>query len=196
MTEEEDKMVEIIVKKGLILVIDEIYGFLGKIGNLANEENMVVVPGTRKLLKRKIPEGCEVLFLCDGHKKGDPELKIFDEHCMAGTDEAKVVDELFEFVTPKNYIPKPGHDGFYGTNLEEIIKQKNPDYIIVVGVCTDICVLYTIMNLRNIKLRNPDYQIIVPKDCVRAFDVANTDVWLDHMKNVLDVQIVETQEEI
>lgn len=189
-------MINKIVKKGLIFVVDEIEGFLGKTGNLADEKNMVVVPGTRKLLERKISEGWEVLFLCDSHRKGDPELQIFDEHCMAGTEEAKVVDELFEFVTPENYIPKPGHDGFYGTNLEEILKQKNPDYIIVVGVCTDICVLYTIMNLRNIKLRNPDYQIIVPKDCVRAFDVGNTDVWLDHMKNVLNVKVVETQEEI
>ena len=178
----------------VILVVDEIKGFLER-GILADEENMVVVPETKKLLRRKISEGWEVLFLCDSHKKGDPELQIFDEHCMAGTDEAKVVDELFEFVTPKNYIPKPGHDGFYGTNLEKIIKQKNPDKIIIVGVCTDVCVLYTVIGLRNIKLRD-DCKVMIPRDCVRAFDVANTGVWLGHMKKILDVQIVETQEEI
>ena len=179
----------------VILVVDEINGFL-KNGILADKKNMVVVPETKKLLRRKISEGWEVLFLCDNHKDGDPELNIFDEHCMAGTEEAKVVDELFEFVTPKNYIPKPGHDGFYGTDLEEIIKQKTPEKIVVVGVCTDICVLYTVIGLRNIKLRNMDYEVIIPKDCVRAFDVDNTDVWLGHMKNVLGVQIVEKQEEI
>ena len=188
-------MINVTRIKGMVLVVDDINGFL-KEGILADEENMVVVSETKKLLRRKIPVGWEVLFLCDSHRKGDPELQIFDDHCMAGTEEAKVVDELFEFVTPKNYIPKPGHDGFYGTDLEEILKQKNPEKVIVVGVCTDICVLYTIIGLRNIKLRNPDYQVIVPKDCVRAFDVANTDVWLTHMENVLDVQVVEKQEEI
>ena len=178
--------------RGIILVVDDIDGFL-KEGILADKKNMVVVPETRKLLRRKISEGWEVIFLCDSHKEGDPELQIFEDHCMAGTKEAKVVDELFEFVTPENYIPKPGHDGFYGTNLEEIIKQKNPEKIVVVGVCTDVCVLYTIIGLRNIKLPNPDCQVIVPKDCVRAFDVANTDVWFAHMKNVLDVQVVKKQ---
>ena len=183
---EEDEMVNV------ILVVDDINGFLKK-GILADKKNMVVVPETKNLLRRKISEGWEVLFLCDNHKKGDPELQIFEDHCMAGTEEAKVVDELFEFVTSENYIPKPGHDGFYGTNLEEIIKQKNPEKVIVVGVCTDICVLYTIIGLRNIEL---DCQVIIPKDCVRAFDVDNTDVWFAHMENVLDVQVVETQEEI
>lgn len=188
-------MTDITRIKGMILVVDEINGFL-RDGILADEKNMVVVSGTKKLIRRKIPVGWEVRFLCDNHTKEDPELQILPEHCMRGTEEVKVVDELFEFVTPENYIPKPGHDGFYGTNLEEIIKQKNPEKVVVVGVCTDICVLYTIIGLRNIKLPNMDYEVIVPKDCVRAFDIPHTDVWLAHMENVLGVQVVEKQEDI
>ena len=77
----------------VILVVDEIDGFLGEEGALADKKNAVVAPGTRKLVRRKIPEGWEAFFLCDNHTKEDPELQILPEHCMAGTKEANVVDE-------------------------------------------------------------------------------------------------------
>ena len=164
--------------------------FRGK-GNLANEENLVILSETENLFERKIPEGWEAVFPTDNHRKGDPELQVFPEHGMIGTDEVKIVDELFRFVTPENYIPKNSTDAFFKTNLEEILEQKNPQKVIVVGVCTDICILFAVAGLRN-----RGYEVIVPKDCVRALDADNTDLWLNYLEKILGAQIVEKQEEI
>lgn len=174
----------------VILAVDVANGFFKK-GIFANKENMVIIPEIKNLLERKIPEGLKVLFPTDNHEKRDPELRTLPEHCMAGTEEARIVDELFGFVVPDNYIPKTCFDAFFGTNLEEILKRENPEKVIVVGVCADICVLFTVAGLRN-----RGYEVIVPKDCVRALDINNTNLWLNYLENILGAQVVEKQEEI
>ena len=174
----------------VILAVDAANGFFKK-GIFANKENAVIIPEIKDLLERKIPEGLKVLFPTDNHGKGDPELQALPEHCMVGTEEAKIINELFKFVTPENYIPKTCFDAFFGTDLEEILKRENPKKVIVVGVCTDICVLFAAAGLRN-----RGYEVIVPKDCIRALDIDNTNLWLSYLENLLGAQVVEKQEEI
>ena len=176
--------------KKAILGVDVADGFFDE-GVFANEENAVVISEIEYLLEREIPKGSIVLFPTDNHKEGDPEIQVLPKHCMVGTKEIKIVNKLFRFVTPENYIPKNCFDPFFETNLEEILKQEKPEKVIVVGVCTDICVLFTVAGLRN-----RGYEVIVPKDCVRALDTDNTDLWLNYLENLLGVQVVETQEEI
>ena len=174
----------------VVLGIDVADAFFRK-GVFANKENVVIIPRIENLFERKISEGLIVLFPTDNHKNGDPELRVLPEHCMVGTEEVKIVNELFRFVTPGNYIPKNCFDPFFGTNLEEILKRENPQKVIVVGVCTDICVLFAVAGLRN-----RGYEVIVPRDCIRALDADNTDLWLNYLENLLGARVVETQEEI
>jgi len=174
----------------VILIIDMLRGFYN-IGNLANPKMADIIPNVKNLLKRKAVSDWKLYFLADNHKPDDLEFQMFPPHCVIGTEEVKVIDELKQFVALDNYIPKTRYSGFYKTNLEKILKRENPKNVIVAGVYTDICVLHTTADLRN-----RDYQVIVPKDCVKALDVDNTDVWLDHIENVLGAQVVEKQEEI
>jgi len=174
----------------VMLVIDMLRGFYN-IGNLANPEMANIIPNVKDLLERMTVNGWKAYFLADNHKPDDLEFQMFPPHCVVGTEEIEVVDELKQFVTPDNYIPKTRYSGFYRTNLEEILKQEDPENVIVVGVCTDICVLYTTADLRN-----RDYQVTIPKDCVRALDADNTNVWLAHMENILGAKVVSKQEDI
>ena len=174
----------------VILVVDMLKGFYS-IGNLANPEMADIIPNVKNLLERMIANGWKVYFLADNHKSDDLEFQMFPPHCVIGTEEVKVVDELKQFVTYDNYISKTRYSGFYGTDLEEILKRENPENVIVVGVYADICVLYTTADLRN-----RDYQVIIPRDCVKALDVDNTNMWLAYMKNTLGVKVIDKQEEI
>ena len=52
------------------------------------------------------------------------------------------------------------------------------------GDCTDICVLHTVAGLRN-----RDYVVEVPADCVASLD-ARQHAWaLDHMEKILGARI-------
>lgn len=97
--------------------------------------------------------------------------------------EAEIIDELKPF--PGKVISKTRYSGFYNTSLGEILKEMNPQKVILVGVCTDICVMYTAADLRN-----RDYEVEIPRNCVASFDEEAHESALSHMEEVLGVRVV------
>lgn len=171
----------------VIIVVDMLKGFLEK-GKLANPDARWIIPNIVDLVQRKSEEQWEMIFVCDNHKKDDLEFLMFPEHCVEGTEETKIIDELKRYYNV--HIPKTRYSGFFGTNLESILRKISPTEVIVVGIYADICVLYTTADLRN---RN--YKVTIPKDCTMT--LAGIDnVIFHHMKNVLGVNIVDSQKEI
>ncbi|GIT02524.1 MAG: hypothetical protein CM1200mP27_11490 [Chloroflexota bacterium] len=82
---------------------------------------------------------------------------MFPVHCVKGTEEPNNFG-TFEFVTADNVIPKNRYSGFFNTPLEAKLAAEAPDKVIICGVCTDICVLYTASDARN-----RDYHVDVPR---------------------------------
>ena len=154
--------------KNVKLLIDTIKGF-HDIGNLANPRMVNIIPNIVKLLERDEPSD-RVILLGDCHDPDDKEFKMFPPHCVEGTEETKIIDELLiPFIKARGqYIPKTRFSGFFNTELELILEVLKPEQVIVVGVCTDICILHTVTDLRN-----RDYRVIIPRDCVETFDAPN-----------------------
>jgi len=171
----------------IVVVVDMLNGFL-KEGKLANPGARWVIPNILDLLQRKAEEGWEMIFVCDNHKKDDLEFLMFPEHCVEGTEEALIIEELKRYYNI--YIPKTRYSGFFGTNLESILKSEDPKEVIVVGIYADICVLYTTAGLRSL-----NYKVTIPKDCTMTL-AGIDDVIFAHMKNVLGANIVDSQKEI
>ena len=183
----------------VILVVDMLKGF-HNIGKLANPRTGTIIPNIKRLLERKMKEGgYRILFLCDNHLPDDREFEIFPPHCVEGTEETEVVTELQEFCNMGNnaVYQKKRYSGFFQTYLEGVMRFESPNEVIVVGVCTDICVLHTVADLRN-----RDYRVIVPQDCVETFDAPNHNAgeengWaIGHMQYILGATIVDSQLEI
>jgi nicotinamidase-related amidase len=87
-------------------------------------------------------------------------------------------------------IPKTRYSAFYGTNLEERIRELSPDRVVMCGVCTDICVLHTVADLRD-----RDYRVEVPVDCVATFDEEAHAFALKHIERVLGATLVRAASE-
>ena len=165
----------------IILVVDMLKGFY-KIGNLANPRMENIIPNVITLLKKKSREGYKVIFLGDVHKENDVEFKTFSPHCIMETEEVDVIDELQSFLKKGKYISKNSFSGLFNTELEKVLENYNVQKIIVVGVCTDICVLHTVVDLI---MRG--YCVVIPKDCVETFnasfhEASEINMWaLNHM---------------
>lgn len=179
--------------KNVVIVVDMLKGF-HNIGNLANPRMAKIIPKVKKLLEKKTREGWKVIFLCDSHESNDKEFEIFLPHCIEGTEEAEIIDELQGFTKKAIIIKKKRYSGFYKTNLEGVLERINPKKVIVIGVCSDICVLHTVAGLRN-----RDYRVIVIKDCVETYDAPNhpagkTTKWaLAHMFHILGAETERLQ---
>lgn len=175
--------------KNVVIVVDMLKGF-DNIGNLANPRVAKIILNIKRLLKKKTREGWKVIFLCDWHELNDKEFKMFPSHCIKDTEEAEIIDELQEFTKKAEIIKKPGFSGFFKTNLGEVLERENPGKVIVVGVCTDICVLNVVAELRF-----RDYRVIIPVHCVETYDAPNhparkTSKWaLAYMAQILGAEI-------
>lgn len=142
-----------------------------------------IIPNIRRLLEEEKAKGSHIIFLADSHDPDDEEFQMFPPHCIRGTEEAEIIPELREFAD--EVIPKTRFSGFYGTNLDERLRELNPDKIIAVGNCTDICVMHTVADARN-----RDYPVGVPADCVATFDQEAHRFALQHMEKILGAKVV------
>ena len=170
-------------QKGAILVVDMVKGFLEPGYPLyCGDEARHIIPHVLQLLSahRESP----VFYICDCHAPDDKEFKMFPPHCVAGTAEAELIDELKPF--PGTIVPKISFSACYLTDLEALLEKIHPEIVTVVGVCTDICVLYTVADLR---LR--DYKVEVPASCVASFDPKGHEWALRHIEKVLGANVIK-----
>lgn len=166
----------------VILVIDMVKGFLEPDYPLyCGPDSRKIIPCVVNLLAEKRDN--QIFYICDCHTPDDKEFKMFPPHCVDGTAEAELIEELKPY--PGTIIPKTSFSAFYKTDIEEQLNMINPGLVTVVGVCTDICVLYTVADLRT-----RDYEVEVPASCVSSFD-PNGHAWaLQHMEKVLGAKII------
>ncbi|MGD9143342.1 MAG: isochorismatase family cysteine hydrolase [Dehalococcoidia bacterium] len=168
-----------------VLVVDMLRGFLEEGYPLyIGEGPRRIIPNIRKLLKNEQSRGSKIIYLCDNHDPDDLEFEMFPPHCIAGTEEAEVISELADY--EGEVIPKKRYSGFYGTNLEDRLKEIEPEKIIICGVLTNICVMHTTADARN-----RDYAVEIPVDCVDSPDEAAHNFALEHMDRVLGAKLVE-----
>ncbi|MGI8554497.1 MAG: cysteine hydrolase family protein [Dehalococcoidia bacterium] len=170
----------------IVFIVDMVRGFLEPGHPLyCGEESRRRIPYVREAAERELKLGGRVLFLCDNHAPDDLEFQIFPPHCIRGTEEAEVIPELRDL--PGEIIPKTRYSGFYNTPLAERLAVLAPERIILTGVCTNICVLYTAADARN-----RDYLVDVSEDCVASFDPEAHVSALEQMERILGVRVQRT----
>ncbi len=167
----------------VVLVVDMVRGFCEEgyplyVGPTIRE----IIPRIQALLREEKAEGSRIIFLCDNHEPDDAEFQMFPPHCIRGTEEAEVIPELQEYAD--EVIPKRRFSAFFETDLARRLEQLAPEKVIVVGDCTNICVLYTVADARN-----RDYAVEVPADCVATFDPQAHEFALQQMEKVLGARV-------
>lgn len=166
-----------------VLVIDMLKGFCQEgyplyCGQSARE----MIPSVSQLLEKEHKKGSKIFFITDSHAPDDLEFEMFPPHCIKGTAESEVIEELTAF--PGEIIEKRRYSAFFDTDLASRLAELELDKLIVCGVCTDICVMHTVADARN-----RDYEVEVPLDCVSSFNKAAHEWALEHMEKVLGARI-------
>ena len=146
------------------IVVDVLNGFC-KFGNLASPRCDAAIPRIREVIEERRKAGDHLIFLADTHDPNDREFEVFPVHCVRGSPESEVVPELQPLLHDATLIRKRRYSGFFETDLEARLLAAQPEQVTVVGVCTDICVLHTVADLRN-----RDYRVLVPASAVETFD--------------------------
>jgi len=168
----------------VVLVADMVRGFCEEGRNLyVGPTIREIIPRIQKLLEREKTAGSRIIFVCDTHEPDDREFEMFPPHCIRGTEEPDVIPELAEFAD--EIIPKRRYSAFFETDLDQTLAEAGPGKIIVLGTCTNICVLFTAADARY-----RDYAVEVPADCVATFDPDAHAFALRQMQTVLGVNVI------
>jgi nicotinamidase-related amidase len=109
-----------------------------------------------KARENKIP----VIYACDSRYADD---LLFDKlekkpHTIKGTEGVKVINELAP-LQEDVIVEKRMMSGFFGSDLDFTLRQKNVKKLIITGVRTEFCLLKTILDAFEL-----GYEPIVPSD--------------------------------
>jgi nicotinamidase-related amidase len=175
--------------KKTILVVDMLNGFC-RAGNLASARLDSITGRLRDHLIREQAAGADLVFLADTHAADDPEFAMFPPHCIEGSGEEEIVPELADLAAGGHVVRKRTFSGFYRTELDALLERLAPDVVEVTGVCTDICVLHTVYDLR---VRG--YEVMVPHNLVETYDAPGHEAdeinrfALAHIRDVLGATV-------
>ena len=172
-----------------LLIIDMLNEFVK--GRLALQGSEELVSRIASLAGKAREAGVPVIYLCDSHLKDvDFELKLWGPHALKGEEGSKIVDGL----SPKEgdyIIEKRRYDGFFGTDLDILLRELGVDEVVLTGVATDICVLHT---AAGAFFRG--YKIAVVEDATSATKPERQRLFLEYMREVYGAEILSSQEAI
>lgn len=157
--------------KKLLIVVDMINGFI-KEGNMSDSTINHITPRIKELVEKYICENEGVAFIKDTHTKESTEFNKYPVHCLKGTTECELIDELKEYERGCLCYEKNSTSTIYAEKfLRDIELMENLEEIIITGCCTDICILNLALPLSNyFDEKNKIIDIKVPRNVVETFD--------------------------
>jgi len=160
--------------KKLLINVDMVNGFVRE-GAMADKYIEHIIPEHIKLMEAVKGEDEIIAIIKDTHKADCREFKRYPVHCVEGTTEAELVDELKKFEENALVYEKNATSTIYAENfLTNIDEMINLQEVIIIGCCTDICVLNLAIPLQNyFDQKDRDILITIPKNAVETYDAPN-----------------------
>lgn len=173
--------------KEILIVIDMLKGFIDQ-GPLADPSIRQIVPENVKLVKDFLAQDKPVLYFQDAHNQDALEFENYPPHCLKGTTESQLIDDLQVFEDQMIQVQKNTTNGFFAPRFQTYLKE-NPELekITVIGCCTDICVLNFALTMKTYSqtIQKP-ITIVVPENAVDTFNLPGHDK-LTYQKTALGI---------
>ena len=127
------------MKKDLLIIVDMVNGFVEG-GALADKNIHRIVPSIIAKIEEAKRNGTPIIAFKDSHSMSDEEFKVYPPHCLKGTWESELIDELKPYEKDMIVIEKNTTNGFNTETMRRILQKGEFEKIDITGCCTDICV--------------------------------------------------------
>jgi nicotinamidase-related amidase len=161
-----------------LIAVDVVNGFCTE-GPLASPRVGRIVEPIARLMRAAHAAGVRSMaVLRDSHAPDAPEFTQFGPHCVAGTPESALVDDLarLPFAAGFHDVPKNATSAWFGTGAlaswVTALEAGGTTTFVVVGDCTDLCVYQTAMPLvLRANATNRRLRVVVPVQGVDTYDL-------------------------
>ena len=155
------------LSKTALFIVDINNGF-AKEGTLYSDRIKALINPIYEFVKPLEDKLNKIIAFTDTHEEDSVELLSYPAHCLADSDECKVVDELLD-IKNLEIIPKNSTNGFFAIDINTLNDINN---VVVVGDCTDICIYQFVVTLKAyFNEKNINKNIVVPMNLVDTYDI-------------------------
>ena len=172
--------------KTALLIVDMVRDFTDPDGLVFYPENRKILPEIKEVLELCRSKNCLIVYLrhCNRVGKFDKKAATMRTNCIEGTFGVEI-DPMLE-VKPEDYIiQKRRYSGFFGTDLDLVLRENNIENLIVVGTKTNCCIRATVTDAFYY-----NYEPYVVRECVATnsetvneVHLSDIDKYLGHVVN-------------
>jgi nicotinamidase-related amidase len=160
-------------KKTAMIVVDMQNDFVAPGAPMETPAARAMVPNLARTLKFCRDVGIRVIYTTHAHRGDGSDMGLFDDLWPPIASRAGLVDgtsgiEIYPDLAPapgEHVIKKHRYSGFFGTDLDIILREWGIDTVIVSGTTTENCCHAT---ARDAMFRN--YRVVFLSDATATFD--------------------------
>ena len=168
-----------------LLLIDVVNDFEFPRGDELFSQALPVAPNIANLKKRARAAGIPAVYVNDNFGRWQSNFDQLVSHCLKdGVRGRPFVEQLKPDPERDYFVLKPKHSAFYQTPLDLLLKHFGAQRLILTGVSTNSCVLFT---ASDAYMR--DMELVVPSDCVAACDAQEQAAALEQLESMLKADI-------
>jgi nicotinamidase-related amidase len=146
-----------------LLIIDMISDFDFKDGDRLYDQALAAARNISFLKSRAKKVGVPVIFVNDNYGKWHEDFGTYVSRTKLQSEKGRVITDIVDPRPEDLFILKPQRSGFYATPLGVLLLSMEVSNLIVTGITTDICVLFT---AHDAYMRG--YHVRIPNDCSAA----------------------------
>ena len=172
-----------------LLLIDVINDLEFPGSQLLTEQVMVIAENIAALKRHAQQAGIPVIYINDNFGKWQSDFGKLITHCLEDDVRGRPLVQLLQPDPEDYFVLKPKHSGFFSTTLDTLLAYLHAKTLILAGIAGNICVLFT---AHDAFMR--DFHLIIPSDCVASNTPAENRYALEHMRTVLQANIMPFSE--
>jgi nicotinamidase-related amidase len=173
----------------VLLLIDVITDFEFEDGDVLIRRTLPAAKKTAALKKRAKKAGLPCVYVNDNFGKWQEDFKTMAAHFMRREAKGRNVVELLRPESDDYYVLKPHRSAFYSTTLEILLRELKANTLIIAGITTDICILFS---ANDAYMRG--FELYVPSDCSAAVKSSHHRQTVEFMERVLKATISPSNE--
>lgn len=124
------------------------------------------------------------IYVNDNFGRWTSDFRRLVDHCSADGSRGRLIARMLAPGEDDYFVLKPKHSGFFSTTLELLLRYLHAETLILAGLTTDVCVMFT---ANDAYMR--EYRLWIPADCCAAVESRHHEYALDYMRRVLNANI-------
>ncbi|WP_404479168.1 cysteine hydrolase family protein [Novosphingobium sp. BL-52-GroH] len=146
--------------RAALLIIDMINGFDFEGADILQPKALKAATAVRRLKDAFEQKGWPIVYVNDNFGEWHSERSLLIDRAL---EHDNPVTALLRPAAEDFFIIKPQFSGFYATNLPVLLPKLGVRHLVITGIATDICVLFTAADAHM-----RDYTLWIPEDAVAA----------------------------